>query len=90
LYAFSISPIRATCSTPLILLDLVIIISDEQYKPCSSSLYSFLQPLVASSLLSPNILLVVVVYFKITNVSWSALAWCGYRISWKSSNWLDW
>jgi hypothetical protein len=49
-------PIRATCSVHRALLDLVIlIILGEEYKLWTSSLCSFLQPHVASSLFGPNI-----------------------------------
>jgi hypothetical protein len=47
-----------TCPAHLILLALITqTIPGEEYKPCSSSLCSFLQPPVTSSLLGPNILL---------------------------------
>jgi hypothetical protein len=36
---------------------ITLTILGEEYKPCSSSLFSFLQPPVTSSLLGPNILL---------------------------------
>ncbi|PNF40281.1 hypothetical protein B7P43_G06544 [Cryptotermes secundus] len=50
LYAFLISPIRATYPIHLILLDLIILfILREEYKLRSSSLCSFLQPPVTSS-----------------------------------------
>jgi hypothetical protein len=49
-------PIRATCLTYLVVLDLVIlIILGERYKLWSSSLCSFLKPAVTSSLFGPNI-----------------------------------
>jgi hypothetical protein len=45
-------------SPSLILLALITLtILGEEYKPCSSSLCSFLQPPVTSSLLGPNIFL---------------------------------
>ena len=50
-------PIRARCSTHLILLDLIIrIILDKEYRSLSSSLCNFLHSIVTSSLLGPNIL----------------------------------
>jgi hypothetical protein len=53
-YIHPLGPIHATCHTHLILLDLF----GEQYKLWSSSLCSFLQPPVTSSLFGPNILLI--------------------------------
>jgi hypothetical protein len=51
-------PLRATCLVDLILLHLIIlIILRKWYKLWSSSLWSFLQPPVTSSLFGPNILL---------------------------------
>jgi len=52
------SPIRATCSAHLILLDFITrTILGEEYKSFSSSLYNLLHSPVTSSLLGPNILL---------------------------------
>jgi hypothetical protein len=49
---------RATCPAHLIPLALITLtILGEEYKPCSSSLRSFLQPPVTSSLFGPKILL---------------------------------
>jgi hypothetical protein len=56
LHAFLFSPIRATCTVHLIFLDLIIlIILGEGYKLLISSLCSFLQPPLNSSLSGPNI-----------------------------------
>ena len=58
LYASPLSPIRATCLVRLILLDFIPrIIFVEQYRSLSSSLCSFLNSSVISSLLGPNSLL---------------------------------
>jgi hypothetical protein len=56
LYANLISPMRATYTVHLLLLDLTIpIIFGEGYKLCSSSSCCFLKPPVTSSLLGPYI-----------------------------------
>jgi hypothetical protein len=58
LYAILFSPIRSTCTVHHILPDLIIlIILGEEYKLWNSSLCSFLQPPVTSSLFGPNVLL---------------------------------
>jgi hypothetical protein len=55
LYVFFIPPMRAMCSTHLILFHLLVIILGEVYKLWSSSLCSLLHPPATSSFLSPNI-----------------------------------
>jgi len=58
LYTPSLSPIRATCTTYIILLDFIIrTILGEQYWSLSSSLCTFIHSPVTSSFLGPNILL---------------------------------
>jgi hypothetical protein len=70
LYAPLTSPMRATVRAHLILFDLITLtILGEDYKPCSSSLCSFLQSHVTSSLLGPNILLSTVQFQEISHNS---------------------
>ena len=58
MYSSLLSPIRATCSAHLILLDFITrSILGEQYRSLSSSLCGLLQSPVTSSLLGPNNLL---------------------------------
>ena len=58
LYTPLTSPIRATCSAHLILLDFITrTILGEEYKPFSSSLCNLLHSPITSSLLGPNVLL---------------------------------
>jgi len=58
LYMPLVSPIRATCTAHLILLDLTTrTIFGEEYRSFSSSLCSFLYSTVTSSVLGPNIFL---------------------------------
>ena len=58
LYTPLLSPIRATCPAPLILLHFITrTILGEQHRTLISSLCSFLTSLITSSLLGPNILL---------------------------------
>jgi hypothetical protein len=57
-YTPPLSPISATCPAPLILLDYFTQRElSEEYRPLSSSLYSFLHSPVTLSLLGPNNLL---------------------------------
>jgi hypothetical protein len=57
LYMFLCASIGAAFPIQLVLLDLMIIIFDKEYKLCSSSACSFLQPLIISCLSCPNIVL---------------------------------
>jgi len=58
LYTPLLSPIRARCPAQFILLDLTTrIIFGEEYRPLNSSLCSFIQSPVTSSVLGPNIIL---------------------------------
>jgi hypothetical protein len=52
-----LSPIRATCPTHIIILDLITRMILAEYRSLSSSLCSFLYSSVTSSLLGPSILL---------------------------------
>ena len=69
-YTLLHSPIHATCSTYLILLNLISWTSlSEEYSSFSSSLCSFLHSHVTSSLLGPNILLNTLCVHSSLNVS---------------------
>jgi hypothetical protein len=69
----SSTPIRATRPAHLVLLDLIILCTlQEEYKLWSSSLCSFLQPPVSSSLFGPNILNAL---FIITNIEKRSKFW---------------
>ena len=58
LYTSLLYPVRATCSTHLILLDFITrTVLDKEYRSLSSSLCSLLHSLVTLSPLGPNILL---------------------------------
>jgi hypothetical protein len=71
LYAFVISHTHVTCSTNLIILNLIfLIILGEKYKLCSSLLCSFLHPPVNSPILDSNILL--------SNLFSNTLNWCSF------------
>jgi hypothetical protein len=75
LYVFLIYPVRATFSTYLILPDFItIVLCGEECKWWSSSLHSFPQPPVNSSLLSLNILLGVLVQVLLVPPSGRAIA----------------
>jgi hypothetical protein len=75
LYAPLTSPMRVACPAYLILLALITLtILGEEYKPCSSSLCSFLQPPVTSYLLGSNILLSTLFHFSKINLILSSYA----------------
>jgi len=54
---FLFSPMHATCLTHPIFLDLIFVMFNNEYKSWRSSLFSFIQPPLSSSILSPWILL---------------------------------
>lgn len=76
LYALLISPIHVTGATHLTVLDLMIIIFVEEYKPWSSSLWKFLQLPIISTPSDPTIITSYRNYYNCkNNVSASLNKW---------------